>query len=246
MWAYYQPDRDMKQIRECKALYEDDVHGIAERYEPNPRFKFGRVCHDGSNPDKPTKVPTARPREWPSQNSTPRPYVPRTRTYRPDPQTQRPEIYTHRPHRPTYNPHPETTRSPWVDDKPDKCKTSFDAITVFRNELMIFKDKWIWRLTKDARTGRYKPLQGAQPLEIKRMWADLASYDHIDAAFEMKNGNFAFFIKRKVFIYSGRQLVGTSDLSHYGFDHKLKKVDAIFRWNHNNNTFIFSGKYYWR
>jgi hypothetical protein len=236
MWAYYQPDRDLRQIRNCKALYEDDVHGIAERYGPNPRFRNGRVCHDGSNPDKPTRVPTARPGFTPTHKPTSRPYIPSPQTYRPDPQ---------RP-RTTNNPHRETTRSPWVDDKPDKCKTSFDAITVFRNELMIFKDKWIWRLTKNERTGRYTPLQGTQPLEIKRMWADLASYDHIDAAFEMKNGNFAFFIKRKVFIYSGRQLVGTSDLSHYGFDHKLKKVDAIFRWNYNNNTFVFSGKYYWK
>lgn len=236
MYAYYQHEQDLKHIRKCKALYEDDVNAIAERYgAKNPLFKFGRVCHDGSSPEKPTKVPTPRPTEW--EPATRRPTRPRT-TYRPEDPTHNSDRQHHEyaTQRPTYYPK--------EIEKPNKCKTSFDAITVFRNELMIFKDKWIWRLEKQA--GKYKPLPGSQPIEIKSMWRDMAAYDHIDAAFEMKNGNIAFFINRKVFIYNTVSLVGTSDLSHYGFDHKLKKVDAIFRWNYNNNTFIFSGKYYWK
>lgn len=240
---------DRKFDRQCKALYDDDIIGIAQVYGAKSEFRYGRRCADRSNPDAVTQVPNYRTRRPTERQTTervqiqtylPDPQPPRTdpRTRRPEHNTRRPEPNPRRPEHNPYTPRYETT----IEEKPDRCNTSIDAIAYLRNELMVFKGKWLWRLLKDPNTGRPYVEEG----KISSMWRDLGSYDHIDAAIEMKNGNFAFFTGRKIFIYSGHKLVGTSDLTHYGFDHRLKKVDAIFKWSHNNNTFVFSGKYYWR
>lgn len=239
MYPYYLSDRKFDRV--CKALYDDDIIGIAEIYGKKSQFRFGRRCIDDSNPDKTTRVPGYRTHQ-PSERRHETTRRPEIQTYRPDPRTpeartQRPNYRTQRPNYEPSSPRYEPTR----DEKPDKCNTSIDAIAILRGELMIFKGKYLWRLLRDP-SGRSQFAEG----KIGQMWRELARYDHIDAAFEMKNGNFAFFIGRKIYIYAGTNLVGISDMSHYGFDHQLKKVDAIFRWSHNNKTFIFSGNNYWK
>lgn len=138
-------------------------------------------------------------------------------------------------YRPTNAPVPSTTEAP----KPDKCNTSFDAIGIIRNELMIFKGMWMWRF----RNGHL--LQG-YPVEYYRMWPELQQFDHIDAVFEKKDGNFVFFSGQDVMVIDSYQKAYTHNLDYLGFDRKLKKIDAIFTWGHNNNTYVFSGADFWK
>lgn len=128
-----------------------------------------------------------------------------------------------------------TTHSP----PPDKCDTNIDAIGVIRNELMIFKGIWMWRF----RDGRL--LQG-YPVAFERMWSDLRDFDHIDAVFERKDGKFVFFSGPDVMVIDSNQRAHTHNLQHLGFGPEVKKIDAIFRWGHNNRTFAFSGDDYWK
>jgi hypothetical protein len=143
--------------------------------------------------------------------------------------TPRPRI------RPTNAPPPTTTSAP----KPDKCNTSYDAIAIIRNELMIFKGVWMWRF----RDGRL--LQG-YPVEFSRMWSELQHFDHIDAAFEKKDGHFVFFSGQEVMVIDSYQKAYTHNLEYLGLDRSVKKIDAIFTWGHNNQTYVFSGENYWK
>jgi hypothetical protein len=143
---------------------------------------------------------------------------------------------TSRPrNRPTNPPPPATTTAP----KPDMCNMSYDAIAIIRTELMIFKGVWMWRF----RDGQL--LQG-YPVEYTRMWPELHHFDHIDAVFEKKDGNFVFFSGQEVMVIDAYHKAYAHNLEYLGLDRAVKKIDAIFRWGHNNKTFIFSGDVYWR
>lgn len=142
---------------------------------------------------------------------------------------------TERPRRPTPIPQSTTTKSP----KPDKCDTSFDAIGIIRNELMVFKGVYMWRF----RDGHL--LQG-YPVEFYRMWPELEPFDHIDAVFERKDGKFVFFVGQDVMVIDGNRRVYTHNLEYLGFKPWVKKIDAIFTWGYNNKTFVFSGDDYWK
>lgn len=119
------------------------------------------------------------------------------------------------------------------------CDTNYDAIGVIRNELMIFKDAWMWRF----RNGRL--LQG-YPVEFYRMWPELQPYDHIDAVFERHDGKFVFFAGQEVIVIDTYQKSYTHNLQYLGLGPTVKKIDAIFRWSGNNKTYIFSGDDFWR
>lgn len=130
-----------------------------------------------------------------------------------------------------------TTSRPETPD--DSCNMKYDAIGIVRNELMIFRGKWMWRL----RDGK---LIDGYPAEFSRMWRELAPYDHIDAVFERQDGKFVFFIGREVIVIDSYQKSYTHDLEYLGLDRKIQKIDAIFRWGYNNKTFVFSGDQYWK
>jgi Matrixin/Hemopexin len=145
-------------------------------------------------------------------------------------------ITTPKPREPVTRPTPpSTTRAP----KPDKCKTSYDAIGVLRSELMIFKDIWMWRL-------RDGEILDGYPVEFKRMWPELEPFNHIDAVFERSDGKFVFFHGQDVVVIDSYRKVYTHNLEYLGFARHVRKIDAIFRWGYNNKTYIFSGDDYWK
>lgn len=143
--------------------------------------------------------------------------------------TPRPRVY------PTPPNVPSTTHLP----KPDKCNTNIDAIGIIRNELMVFKDVWLWRF----RDGH---LLTGYPVEYYRMWEPLRAYDRIDAVFERKDGKFVFFSGQEVMVIGGHEVDYTHDLVHLGFSSRVKNIDAIFTWGYNNKTYVFSGEDYWK
>lgn len=90
----------------------------------------------------------------------------------------------HRP--PHHNPH-IPRRGP--KEKPDQCNMSYDAITIIRGELYIFKNEYFWRFNSQGR------LINGFPFEIKRLWKDLPhDFTHVDAVFENEKQNIVFFI----------------------------------------------------
>ncbi|KAG8236649.1 hypothetical protein J437_LFUL016988 [Ladona fulva] len=172
-------------------LPDDDRFGIEQLY--------------GRKHDRP--YPTRGPRPMPSTTTTttlpPPRYTPPTHRPRPD-----------RPH-----PRPERPQPPKEYDKPNTCDTSYDAISLIRGELFIFKGRYFWRLNKDHMRDGY-------PVEISRFWPELpANFTHIDAAYERLDKMIVFFI---------------------GLPESLEKVDGAMVWGHNSKTYFFSGTMYWR
>jgi hypothetical protein len=155
-----------------------------------------------------------------------RPYGPITPRRTTRPTTQRPR---------TYPTEVSTTQSP----KPDMCNTDYDAIVMIRNELMIFKGVWMWRF-------RDKNLLQGYPVEFHRMWSELRKFDHVDAVFERKDGKFAFFIGQEVVVIDSYEKAYSHNLERLGFGRDVTKIDAIFRWGHNNKTYVFSENQFWR
>lgn len=72
--------------------------------------------------------------------------------------------------------------------KPDTCNTSYDAVTIIRGEIFIFKGRHLWRIGKEGLLGGY-------PHEITKMWDELPrSLTHIDSVYENKRRQIVFFI----------------------------------------------------
>jgi hypothetical protein len=102
------------------------------------------------------------------------------------------------PEKPRYYPsiattHATTTRSHHHhhnkhNDKPETCNTSYDAITIIRGEIFIFKGRYLWRVGSDG-------LHDGYPHEITKMWRELPrDMTHIDSVYENKRRQIVFFI----------------------------------------------------
>jgi hypothetical protein len=126
-----------------------------------------------------TTVPTRRHH---SHHHTPprrNDYYPTTQVYYPDRTTATPP--TRRTHH--YNPHsPHNPRN----DKPDTCNTAYDAITMIRGEVFVFKGRYLWRIGGQS---------NGIPYEIRSMWKQLPeSLTHVDTVYENKRGQIVFFV----------------------------------------------------
>lgn len=75
-----------------------------------------------------------------------------------------------------------------VDEIPDFCNTSFDAVSIIRKETFFFKGKYIWRLGP-------KGLYAGYPAQISRLWYKLPeNLNQVDAVYERQDGKIVFFI----------------------------------------------------
>ncbi|KAL4091884.1 hypothetical protein QTP88_026496 [Uroleucon formosanum] len=129
-----------------------------------------------------------------------------------------------------------------VDDKPDFCNTSFDAVSIIRKDTFFFKGKYTWRLGP-------KKLYAGYPALISRLWYNLPEdMNQVDAVYERQDGKIVFFIGRQYYLFDGNNpLRGyPKPLTTLGLPEELDRVDAAFVWGHNSKTYIFSGTMYWR
>ncbi|XP_058118661.1 matrix metalloproteinase-2 [Anopheles ziemanni] len=155
----------------------------------------------------------------------------------------------HRPHHRTSTTSPTTTtrtrphyHRPTADEHPDPCNTSFDAITLIRNELFIFKDRWLWRMNDND-------IHRPNPYEINRMFFGLpADFERIDTVYENKHQKIIFFIGKQYYVFNSQYLEPgyPKPLTDLGLPESIERIDAALVWSHNNRTYLYSGRLYWR
>lgn len=190
------------------------------------------------HPDRKNTKNTYNPYD-PNRNYPPkeRPEQTPDRRYYP----QKPETTTHtNRHRYPNRDHPHN--NPKESAIPNTCDTSYDAISVVRGEVFIFKDRYFWRISD-------KGLAPGYPADISRMWKDLPrNVTHIDAVYERPDNKMVFFIGRRYYLYSGNNLERDypKPLTDLGLPASLQKIDAAMVWGHNGKTYFFSGTMYWR
>ncbi|CAH2262858.1 jg9231 [Pararge aegeria aegeria] len=176
-------------------------------------------------------------------------------TYRPRYPHPRPEYPTHpKPNYPTdpgqdypkrkpLYPAKTTTIKPTPPpDKPDTCDTSYDAVTLIRGELFIFKNRYHWRIGANNRYNGY-------PIEISRMWSELPkNLTHVDAVYERPDRKIAFFIGKQLYLFDSQFLLPgyPKSLVQLGLPEHLEKLDGAMVWGHNGKTYFYSGTMYWK
>ncbi|KAK4289617.1 hypothetical protein Pmani_037423 [Petrolisthes manimaculis] len=142
---------------------------------------------------------------------------------------------------------PPITKKPLLPpkktDKPDTCDTSYDALSVIRREVYIFKGKYFWRLDSSGN------LRQGYPAMINLFWTTLPkNVTHVDAVYERAHdGNIVFFIGDKFYVCQGNHhLLKVGRLKNLGLPEDLKKIDAAFVWGYNGRTYLFAETMYWR
>jgi len=101
-----------------------------------------------------------------------------------------------RPNKPTERlppPPPPGGRPKHPDSSfPSTCDTSYDAISLIRDELFIFKGRYFWRINSTPNDNR---LLKGYPSLITNMWQQLPhNLTHVDAVFEYDEIEILFFI----------------------------------------------------
>lgn len=195
-------------------LHDDDKLAIQQLYGAREK-QWGKNV--GYRPDH----------RWPTMKPPTRP--PTTTTTTTTTEAPRP---THRPY-PTPAPHPQI---------PDTCNTSYDAISIIRREIFIFKGKYTWRVGDEG-------LHRGYPALAERLWKDLPSdFKQIDAVYERLDKKIVFFIGKYYYVFQGNFLeIGyPKPLAHLGLPPSLHKIDAAMIWSHNSKTYLFSGTMYWK
>ncbi|KAG4072526.1 hypothetical protein HA402_004615 [Bradysia odoriphaga] len=195
----------------------------------NPKYHYGHRVFtertDTDTPKRPYKPYYPRyPAKNPDPTDYPRYYPDRPRPYTTSTTTQRP--FRHHPH----------------TNKPETCNTSYDAITIIRGELFIFKDRYLWRIGSQG-------LYAGYPHEMDRLWIGLPNnFTHIDAVYENKERQIVFFIGNMYYVFNSNVLEEgyPKPLTHLGLPAYLDKIDAALVWGHNNRTYFYSGTLYWR
>ncbi|XP_033154960.1 matrix metalloproteinase-2-like [Drosophila mauritiana] len=171
--------------------------------------------------------------EWErrNRNGVREPVTPTARTT-PRP-TSKPYPTVHRQHH-----HHNKPRKP----KPDSCMTYYDAISMIRGELFIFRGPYLWRI---GTSGLYP----GYPTETRRHWSALPeNLTKVDAVYENKQRQIVFFIGREYYVFNSVTLAPgfPKPLASLGLPPTLTHIDASFVWGHNNRTYMTSGTLYWR
>ncbi|XP_047099078.1 matrix metalloproteinase-2-like isoform X1 [Schistocerca piceifrons] len=197
-----------------------------------------------TQPPTPPPTPPTRPTRPPWRPpKSPKHDKPRHRQPPPPPPTYRPRTRPPPPTLPPPRPSPAEPRTERPQEvKPDTCNTNYDAISVIRREVFIFKDKYFWRIGD-------RGLEEGYPAEIQRFWYSLPrNFTHVDAVYERLDKKIVFFIGRQYFVYDANTLMHgyPRPLTDLGLPETLDRVDAAMVWGHNKKTYFYSGTMYWR
>lgn len=198
--------------------------------DPERKYPDGRV--HTHNKHYPERIPPER--KYPHSNSPPNYPDPRYTPEKPTTQRPAPTRYPDRTH--------YTTKEPVKSEKPDTCDTSYDAISVIRREVFIFKDEYLWRIGDSGLNSNY-------PVEIIRMWNGLPkNLSRVDAVYERPDNKIVFFIGNQYFVHNGNDVERgyPKPLTNLGLPPSLERIDGAMVWGHNGKTYFYSGTMYWR
>ncbi|XP_060090871.1 interstitial collagenase-like [Heteronotia binoei] len=126
-----------------------------------------------------------------------------------------------------------------VSPKACSSRTTFDAATTLRGEIMFFKDRFFWRKSPH--------IPEVELNSISLFWPTLPS--GIDAAYES-------YEKDQVFLFKGDRYWALNaydivrgypkSITQLGFPRHVKQIDAAFSDPETGKTYFFVGGKYWR
>ncbi|EYC20831.1 hypothetical protein Y032_0021g450 [Ancylostoma ceylanicum] len=125
------------------------------------------------------------------------------------------------------------------DEAPRPCSSGADAITTYRGEFIVFKNKWLWRVVKDGHL-----LYG--PNLISDIFPGIP--EKIDAAVEI-HGQIWIFAGNQYWIFSERRLLhGPRPLSHLGIPENVPRIRLAYRWHYFDPpaTYLWAEDEYWK
>ncbi|XP_029105175.1 collagenase 3-like [Scleropages formosus] len=145
-----------------------------------------------------------------------------------------------------YGPNPDVTpeepdpEKPTPPTTPNACDPNLviDGITTLRGEMMVFKNRFFWRV--------YPQSNQPELTLIKSFWPDIP--DNIDAAYESIKADRVFIFKgEKVWALSGYDVVSgyPKTLSSMGLPATVKKITAALYDEVSGKTLFFDNKYYY-
>lgn len=128
---------------------------------------------------------------------------------------------------------------------PNLCNGhGFDAVSLLRGELFIFKGEYVWRLTDKYR------IQSGYPVRFNEIFTKLPAHvTHINAIYERPtDGAIILFSGNQYWAFDGSDFIDDSPrpISDYGFDENVTKIDAAMVWSKNGRTYLFAGKIFIR
>uniref|UniRef100_A0A8C6Z0I0 Collagenase 3 n=1 Tax=Nothoprocta perdicaria TaxID=30464 RepID=A0A8C6Z0I0_NOTPE len=123
---------------------------------------------------------------------------------------------------------------------PEKCdaELSLDAITELRGEMLIFKDRFFWRL--------HPQMVDAELVLLKSFWPELPN--KIDAAYENPIKDLVFMFKgKKIWALNGYDIIEGFPKKIYevGFPKEMKRIDAAVHVKDTGKTLFFTGNKFW-
>ncbi|KAK2828866.1 hypothetical protein Q5P01_019900 [Channa striata] len=125
---------------------------------------------------------------------------------------------------------------------PDKCDPdlSYDAVTALQQEVLFFKDRFMWR--------RHPKFDETRITLIGSLWPDSVP-SYLDAVYENVEENFVLFFKGRQY-WKLRQLNiqegFPKNLLELGFPQRIKSVDAALHFSDDHYTVFFTGHECWR
>lgn len=109
--------------------------------------------------------------------------------------------------------------------------------------ILINLFQYLWRFYDNGQ------LMPGYPSEIRQHWRELPEdLTHIDSVYENKDMQIVFFIGKKLYVFNTDRLEPgyPRPLTDLGLPANLQKLDAVLVWSHNNRTYFYSGRSYWR
>ncbi|CAF3482658.1 unnamed protein product [Rotaria sp. Silwood1] len=124
--------------------------------------------------------------------------------------------------------------------KLDLCDGFYDAITMYKGILFIFKGQYFWQYDR-------RGLDPSSPMINNAFWLGLPeTLTKIDAAYERSDG------RRQYWIFDDNKISIEDDGSSYprnisslGLPTHVNHIDAAFLWSYNRQAYLVSANLYW-
>ncbi|CAF1198928.1 unnamed protein product, partial [Adineta ricciae] len=130
--------------------------------------------------------------------------------------------------------------------KLDLCDGYYDALTMYKGVLFIFKGQYFWQYDR-------RGLDPLSPMINNAFWLGLPeNLSKIDAAYERADGRLMLFSGRQYWIFEDNKISIESNgfsyprnLTSLGLPTHVDHIDAAFLWSFNRQAYLVSANLYW-